>query len=123
MNPTEDRKTKNKNGELEEVQRDVSRELPAWLQEFRENLVDGSTSTEPWGETQSTEAKTRPSHLMNFLVEPRAKVEPGSGWHSVFTHYPKDPNCDICLKTKMTRVVPGAENFGDLIAADHKNSW
>ena len=59
-------KIKNKNGELEEVQRDVSRELPAWLQEFRENLVDGSTSTEPWGETQSKEAKTRPSHLMNI---------------------------------------------------------
>ena len=28
--------------------KDVSRELPAWLQEFRENLVDESTSTEPW---------------------------------------------------------------------------
>ena len=23
--------------------------------------------------------------------------------HSVFTHFPKDPNCDICLKTKITR--------------------
>ena len=39
------------------------------------------------------------------------------------------PNCDICLKTKMTRascrrragtVVPGAEHFSDLITADHK---
>ena len=49
--------------------------------------------------------------------------------HNVFTHFPKDPNCNICLKTKMTRVfcrrragtvVPRAEHFGDLIAADHK---
>ena len=49
--------------------------------------------------------------------------------HSVDTHFPKDRNCDICLKTKITRascrrravtVVPRAENFGDLIAADHK---
>ena len=62
-------------------------------------------------------------------MEPRAKVEPGSGKHSVFTHFPKDPNCEICLKTKITRascrrranaVVPRAENFGDLITADHK---
>ena len=49
--------------------------------------------------------------------------------HSVYTHFPKDPNCDICLKTKITRascrrragtVVPRAEHFGDLITADHK---
>ena len=62
-------------------------------------------------------------------MEPRAKVEPGSGKHSVFTHFPKDPNCDICLKTKVTRApcrrrtgeaVPRAEKFGDLITADHK---
>ena len=28
--------------------RDVSHELPDWLQEFRGNLVGESTSTEPW---------------------------------------------------------------------------
>ena len=39
---------KNTNGESEEVQRDISHELPDWQQEFRENLVDESTSTEPW---------------------------------------------------------------------------
>ena len=31
---------KQKNGEREEVQRDISHELPDWLQEFRVNLVD-----------------------------------------------------------------------------------
>ena len=36
-------------------------------------------------------------------MEPRAYVEPGSGKHSVFTHFPKDPNCAICLMTKITR--------------------
>ena len=59
---------------------------------------------------------------------PRACVEPGSGKHSVDTHFPKDPNCDICLKTKVTRacrrgtgtVVPRAEHFGGLITADPK---
>ena len=62
-------------------------------------------------------------------MESRAKVELGSGKHSVCSHFPKDPNCDFCLKTKRTRascrrragtVVPRAEHFGDLISADHK---
>ena len=56
-------------------------------------------------------------------------MELGSGQHSVFTHFPKAPNCDLCLKTKITRashrrragvVVPRAEHFGDWITADHK---
>ena len=62
-------------------------------------------------------------------IESRAKVEPGSGKHSVCTHFPEDPHCDFCLKTKITRascrrranaVVPRAEHFGDLITADQK---
>ena len=52
-----------------------------------------------------------------------------SGKHSIFTPFPKDRNCDICLRTKITRascrrrtdtVVPRAEIFGDLKTADHK---
>ena len=51
------------------------------------------------------------------------------GKHSVFTHFPKDRNCEICKRTKITRApcrrrngeaVPRAANFGDLITADHK---
>ena len=47
----------------------------------------------------------------------------------VYTHFPKDRNCEICKRTKITRIpcrrrnggaVPSAENFGDLITADHK---
>ena len=49
--------------------------------------------------------------------------------HSVYTHFPKDRNCEICQRTKITiapcrrrngGAVPRAENFGDLITADHK---
>ena len=49
--------------------------------------------------------------------------------HSVYTHFPQDPNCEICQRTKITRppcrrriggAVLRAGNFGDLIAADHK---
>ena len=47
----------------------------------------------------------------------------------MYTHFPKDRNCEICKRTKITRapcrrrtgeVVPRAVNFGDLIKADHK---
>ena len=50
------------------------------------------------------------------------------GTHSVYTHFPKGRNCEICKRTKITRTpcrrrnggaVPRAENFGDLITADH----
>ena len=52
-----------------------------------------------------------------------------SGKHSIFLTHPKDRNCDTCMKTKITRApcrkrtgtaIPRAENFGDLITADHK---
>ena len=51
------------------------------------------------------------------------------GKHSVYTHFPKDRNCEICQRTKITRaprsrriggVVHCAEIFVDLITADHK---
>ena len=128
LNESTETENQNKNRELQEVQRDISRELPDWLQGFRENLVDESTSTEPWGNPEHRSLDTsKSSH--ELPMELRAKVEPGSGKHSVFTLFPKDPDCDICLKTKITRascrrragtVVPRAENFGDLITADHK---
>ena len=88
-------KTKNKNEERQEVQRDISHELLVWLQEFREKLVDESTSAEPSGHPeQGSQDTSKSSH--ELPMEPRAKVEPGSGEHSVYTHFPKDPNCDIC---------------------------
>ena len=46
-----------------------------------------------------------------------------------YTRFPKDRNCEICQRTKITRApcrrrnggaVPRAENVGDLITADHK---
>ena len=49
--------------------------------------------------------------------------------HSIWTHFPKDRNCEVCLRTKMTmapcrrrtgEALPRAEKFGDLITADQK---
>ena len=62
-------------------------------------------------------------------LEPTFKRREDLGKHSVYTHFPEDRNCEICKRTKITRapcrrrigrVVPRAENFGDLITADHK---
>ena len=98
---------KNKNGESQEVQRDFSHELPDWLQEFREgkyewNFVGESTSTEPWvNREQRSQDTSSSSH--EPPMESRAKVEPGPGKHNVYAHFPKHPNCEICLKTKITR--------------------
>ena len=61
--------------------------------------------------------------------ESRAKVEPRSGKHIVYTHFPNNPHCDICLSTKITRascrrragtVLPKTDTFGDWVIADHK---
>ena len=68
-----------------------------------------------------------PSSSHELPIGPRAKVVSGSGNHSVYTHFPKDRNCDMCLRTKITRapcrrrtgtVVPKAENFGDNILSE-----
>ena len=56
--------------------------------------------------------------------EPRGKVV--SGKRSIYTHFPKDRNCDVCKKTKTTRApcrkrtgtaMLQAENVGVLITA------
>ena len=48
---------------------------------------------------------------------------------SIQTHFPKDKNCEICMRTKITRAlckkrtgtaVLRAEKFGDLIPVDQK---
>ena len=62
-------------------------------------------------------------------LEPTFKRREDLGKHSVYTHFLKDRNCEICQRTKITRdpcrrrfggAVLRAGNFGDLITADHK---
>ena len=74
----------------------------------------------------------RDSHASYFhepSLEPMPTRSAALGKHSVYTHFPKDRNCEICQRTKITRApcrrriggaVPRAEKFGDLITADHK---
>ena len=93
-------------------------DIPEWLQEFRENLVDDRVP-------EYRESHASSSHEPSS--EPMSSVDLGK--HSVCTHFPKDRNCEICQRTKITRApcrrriggaVPRAEKFGDLITADHQ---
>ena len=59
-------------------------------------MVDESTSEGPRGDLMQRSAHTS-SSSRDSPMEPRAHVEPGSSEHSVFTHFPKDPNCEINL--------------------------
>ena len=110
-----------KNKDHDKERRDpLYSDIPEWLQEFRENLVDDGV------------AECRDSHASSFhevSLEPTFKRREVLGKHRVYTHFPKDRNCEICKRTKITSApcrtriagaVPRTEIFGDLITADHK---
>ena len=93
-----------------------------------ENIWSMKVALQSHGETLHLRIETLPVLLMNLPMDSRAKVEPGSCKHLVFTHFPIDPHCDICLKTKISRasprrragtIVPRVKIFGDLITVDH----
>ena len=98
----------------------ASSELPEWLQEFRENLVDDEIP-------EHGDSHASSSHEVS--LEPTFRRREDLCKHSVYIHFPKDRNCEICQRTKITRApcrrhnggaVPRVENFGDLITADYK---
>ena len=82
---------KKKHEGREEVHSDLLHDLPDWLQGFKENLVDERNLSEPRGNPELGYRDTS-SSSHELPMEPRAHVE-------LLTHFPKDPNCEICLKT------------------------
>ena len=110
----------NKKESKKEQSDSLCSEIPEWLQEFRGNLVDDEIPVH--GDSLASS-----SHEAS--LEPTCKRREEVGKHSVYTHVPKDRNCEIYKRTKITRApcrrrngeaVPRAEKFGDLITADHK---
>ena len=75
-------------------------EIPEWLQEFMENLVDDEIPLQGGSQASS-------SHEAS--LEPTTKRREDLGKHNVHTHFPKDRNCEICKRTKSTR-RPHAED-------------
>ena len=110
----------NQNEDHDQERRDpFCSEITEWLREFRENLVDDRV---PEHRDSHASSSHEPS------LEPTPTRSADLGEHSVETHFPKDRNCEICQRTKITRapsrkrigrVVLRAEIFGDLITDDH----
>ena len=92
-----------------------TRDLPEWWEDFTENQENEGVlaSRDTPASTSRGSDSERPTKVV-------------SRKHSRFTYFPKDRNCHVCKRTKMTRApcrkVPRAEDFGDLITADHKSS-
>ena len=118
--PTKNPKPNKKKTTIERENPCGDSEIPEWLQEFRENLVDDEIPLQGGSHASS-------SHELS--LEPTSNRSENLCKHSVYTHSPKDRNCEICEGTKITRVpcrrpiggaVHRAKNLGDLITADHK---
>ena len=111
----------NKNEDHDQEQRDLCHsDIPQWMQEFRENIVDDRVP-------EHRDSHASSSHEVS--LEPTFRRREDLGKHSVYTHSPKDRSCEVCQRTKITRApcrrrnggaVLREENFGDLITADHK---
>ena len=106
---------KNKKESNNQATGDRLRDLPGWLEEFTDNLED--TGTPVLADIPQDSESERPTKVVSKFWK-----------HSIYTHFPKDRNCEVCLRTKMTRAlcrrptgdaVPRATEFGDLITADH----
>ena len=114
-NPENSRSNEEAPGDLHvEAAGNSSEGLPEWLEAFTENL-----------EIAEMPAAANISHVS----DPERPVKVAPSKRSIYIHFPKDQNCEVCKRTKITRApcgwrtgdsVPRAEKFGDLITADHK---
>ena len=67
-------------------------DIPEWLQEFRENLVDDRV-------LEHRDSHASSSHGSSLEHTPARSADLGQ--HSVETHFPKDRNCEICKRTTL----------------------
>ena len=77
---------------LKERRDPLNSEIPEWLQEFRENLVDDEFPEH--GDSHASSSR-------EMSLEPTFKRREDLGKHSVFSHFPKDRNCEICQRKKL----------------------
>ena len=85
----------NKNVDHDQERRDPCHsDIPEWLQEFRENLLDDRVP-------EHRDSHASFSHELSLEPTPTRSVDLGK--HSVYTHFPKDRNCEICQRTKISR--------------------
>ena len=96
-------KTRNKEPKIERGS-PLCSDIPEWLQEFRENLVDDEVAER--GDSHASSSHEASS-------EPTFKRREGLGKHSVDTHFLKDRNCEICQRTKITRAPGRRRNMAE----------
>ena len=94
--------------------KDPLADLPDWIKDFKENLKETELHAS---------ARSSPESDLEYPTTVAKK----SRKHSIFTHFPKDRDCDVCLGTKVTEAscrrrtgdaLLSAEKFGDLVTAD-----
>ena len=101
------------------------RDLREWLKEFPDNLEDRDACASHISQDTDSEHPTR-------------VVSQSRDAQYLYSLPPKDRNCKVCMRTKMTGVplqkthwwcsvssnwtAPHAEKFGDLITADHQSA-
>ena len=81
---------------------DPTQGIPDWLQPFTENLEDLETHVP---------AHSSASEISDSEGD-ASKVETQERKHCIYTHFPKDRNCDMCLRTKIMRVPCRRRNEG-----------
>ena len=100
MRESTEAKNKKKSEDIDTARRSPLRDLPEWLEEFADNVVDEEASV-------SSEAPASISPGPHHQ-EPSRKVV--SGKHRIFTHFPKDRNCEACNRTES---VDGDRNLAE----------
>ena len=94
--PTKNPKpNKNEDHDLERADQ-LNADIPEWLQEFRENLVDD-------GVPERGDSHASSSHEPSLETTPTRSVDLGK--HCVNTHFPENRNCEIGQRTKITRAA------------------
>ena len=108
--PTKNPRTNENENHEKERGHPLCSDIPEWLQEFRENLVDDEIPLQGGSHASS-------SHEVS--LEPTTKRREDLGKHSVYTHFPKDRNCEICKRTKITR-APCRRRNGEVVLPSRK---
>ena len=80
----------------------VETELPEWLQPFTEGLTWTSSKFDRRlfsrrGDTPASTSSFRASSSKSFFFHRAVRK------HKLFTHFPKDPTCEVCRRTKASR--------------------
>ena len=106
-------KNRNKNCDNEPASRNRLRDLPGWLEEVTENFED-KRSTNIKGHTPANTSQDSDSERPTKVVSRK---------HSIYTHFPKDRNCEICKRPKITR-SPCWKRTGDaVLRAETSVTW